>query len=173
MRAAREEDPAAKAELFRRHADGVAAVIYRMLGADTELDDLLQDTFEDAFRKLDRLHRPEAFKAWLRTIAVGKTVNFLRRRRLQTRLGLRRAEPLSLEELVAKEAPPDVAAELRAVYRALERLPVAQRVVLVLRRVEGHTVREIVELTGWSRSTVNRNLDRALAALRRERGEGA
>lgn len=168
VRATLKDDRRAKSELFRRHLDRVAGIVYRLIGNDVDLEDLVQDTFEEAFRKLHKLQRPESFRGWLRCIAVGRAISHLRRRQLRRRLGLLRREPIAFDELISTGAPPDVALELRAVYRILNRLPVAERVVLVLRRVEECSVREIAETTGWSAATVKRKVARAAATLARE-----
>ena len=66
-------------------------------------------------------------------------------------------------------APPDVATELRAVYGLLEKLPVEERIALVLRRVERLEIPEIAEQMGLSVSTVKRRLNAAEERLERAR----
>ncbi len=176
VQAALAGDRPAKSALYRRYVDMVAATAYRLLGRDTELEDIVQETFITAFASLARLERPQAFSAWLARIAVGTAVATLRRRRLLTRLGLLRSEPLQLETLIASNAPPDVAAELRAVYRVLESLPVAERVVLVLRRVEELSLQQVADRTTWSLAKVKRKLvlaERHLQAALLTESEGA
>jgi RNA polymerase sigma-70 factor (ECF subfamily) len=83
----------------------------------------------------------------------------LRRRKLLTRLGLRRgSDPIDVDTLVSRTVPPDEAAELRAIYTLVESLPVDVRVPLLLRRVEGMALEEIALATGKSLATVKRKL---------------
>jgi RNA polymerase sigma-70 factor (ECF subfamily) len=174
--AARAGDLAAKEALFRRYVGMASATTYRLLGRDTELEDIVQESFVTALASLSRLERPQAFSAWLTRIVVGTAVATLRRRRLLTRLGLLRPEPVQFDTLVSRQAPPDVAAELRAVYRVLDSLPTAERVVLVLRRVEQLSLQEIADQTSLSLATVKRRLARAeqlLNAALAEPSEGA
>jgi RNA polymerase sigma-70 factor (ECF subfamily) len=161
VEAARGGDRAAKEALYRRYVGMASASTYRLLGRDSELEDIVQESFVTALASLSRLERPQAFSAWLTRIVVGTAVATLRRRRLLTRLGLLRPEPAQIDTLVSPQAPPDVAAELRAVYRVLESLPTAERVVLVLRRVEQLSLQEVAEQTSWSLATVKRKLARA------------
>jgi RNA polymerase sigma factor (sigma-70 family) len=82
-------------------------------------------------------------------------------------LGLRPREHIDADEVVSRAAPPDVGAELRAVYALLEQLPVEERIALVLRRVERLEIHEIAEHMGLSASTVKRRLGLAEARLAR------
>lgn len=159
--AGRAGDRAAKAELFRRHVRFASDLAYRLLGRDGELEDVVQESFVIAFSTLARLSDPRAFRAWLGSIVTRRTIAVIRKRRLLSRLGFVRAEPIQLESVIARNAPPDVLAELNVVYRALDALPAVERVVLVLRRVEQLRLEEIAERTGYSLATVKRQLQRA------------
>lgn len=162
---------AAKEALFRRYVGMASATTFRLLGRDSELEDIVQESFVEALATLSRLERPQAFSAWLTRIVVGTAIATLRRRRLLTRLGLLRPEPVQIESLVARDAPPDVAAELKAIYRLFDSLPTAERVILVLRRVEELSLQEVAERTSWSLATVKRKLARAEQWLSRTLAE--
>jgi len=93
----------------------------------------------------------------------------LRRRRLLTRLGLRAAETIDPDRVVAATAPGEVAVELRRVYALVDQLPVEQRVALLLRRVDGLEIPEIAQYMHLSASTVKRRLKAAEELLERSR----
>jgi RNA polymerase sigma-70 factor, ECF subfamily len=152
--------------LYRRHVVSTHRLTQKLLGRDTDVDDILQESFIDAFSSLDRLVDPNAFRAWVASIAVRKTCKLLRRRRLLSRLGLRRPdEPFDLDRLMSRTAPPDVTVELRAVYRIVEGLPTDVRIAFLLRRVEGLTLENIAELTGASLATVKRRVAKGVEML--------
>jgi RNA polymerase sigma-70 factor (ECF subfamily) len=163
--AARAGEEWAREALFRRYARLALGLAYRILPLDADIDDLVQDSFLFAFERLDRLSNPQAFQAWLSSIVVRTAGKRLRRRKLQIRLGLLRSEPIDTDQVVSRTAPPDVAAELRAVYELIERLSVEERIALVLRRVERLEIPEIAEQMGISISTVKRRLNAAEARL--------
>jgi RNA polymerase sigma-70 factor (ECF subfamily) len=163
--AALDGDERAKEALFRRHVGMASGLSLRLLGRDAELEDVVQESFSQAFGALHKLERPQAFASWLAAIVTRTTIATIRRRRLLSRLGLVRGEPVHPETLIAPTAPPDIAAELAAVYRLIAKLPVKERVVLVLRRVEELSMQEIVEQTGWSLAAVKRALVRAEGLL--------
>ncbi len=167
--AARAGDAWAQEALFRRYARLAIGLAHRVLPRDVEVDDLVQDSFLQAFERLERLQNPQAFAAWLCSIVVRTAAKRLRRRRLLTRLGIRRSEPIDPDDVVSSSAPPDVAIELKAVYSLLEDLPAEQRVALVLRRVETLEIAQIAEYMGLSVSTVKRRLAAAEARLERAR----
>lgn len=160
--------------LYRRHARGLFGLAYRLLGRDADVDDLVQESFLVAFGRLERLAEPAAFRSWLSGILVRKTCKLLRHRRLLARLGLRHPEPpADFDKLFSRSAPGEVVVELRAIYSAIHRMPTDVRTALLLRRVEGHTLEEVAELTGMSLATVKRRLAKGEAMLREERGEEA
>jgi len=167
--AARAGESWAREALFRRYVRLALGLSYRILPSDGDVDDLVQDSFLYAFEHLDKLSNPQAFQAWLSSIVVRTAGKRLRRRRLQVRLGLRSHEPIDVEQVVSRAAPPDVAVELRAVYALLEQLPAEERVALVLRRVERLEIPEIAEYMGLSASTVKRRLNAAEERLQRAR----
>jgi RNA polymerase sigma-70 factor, ECF subfamily len=156
--AARANEQWAKEALFRRYVSMVNGLAYRLVGRDADLDDLVQDSFAEAWRSLGHLDAPQAFGAWLGSIVVRTAHKLLRRRRLLTRLGLRRPDPVLLEQLVSAGAPPDARAELLSIYRLVESLPSTTRVAFVLRRVEGLPLEEIASLLGVSLATVKRRV---------------
>jgi RNA polymerase sigma-70 factor (ECF subfamily) len=168
--AARAGERWAQEALFQRHARLVIALAQRLLPHSADSDDLVQDVFVYAFDRLDSLQNPQAFAAWIASIVVRTASKRLRRLRLMTRLGLLRAEPIDPDAVVAPSAPPEVVSELKAVYALLDRLPVEQRVALVLRRVEGMELAEIAAHMKLSLATVKRRLVLAEARLERERG---
>lgn len=156
--------------LFRRHHAMVAGLAFRLLGSDSEVDDVAQDAFVEALRSLSRLGNPQAFAAWIGSIVVRVVGKKLRRRRLLEKLGLRRREGIDVDAFVSPFCPEEVAAELRSVYRVVGRLSPEARLALVLLRVEGLTIEEAAERMQLSMATVKRRLVEAETRLNRSRG---
>lgn len=168
--AARNGDVAALDALFARFANMVHGLAFRLVGTDSEVDDIVQDAFVEALTHLHRLEEPAAFRGWLKSIVVRTTCKRLRRRRLLTRLGLRRPEPIELDALpIANSAPAEVVAELRLIFSLIDELPVQERVALVLHRVEGMTLPEVAEQMKLSLTTVKRRIAAAERAVSQRR----
>ncbi|HVY30842.1 MAG TPA: sigma-70 family RNA polymerase sigma factor [Polyangiaceae bacterium] len=161
-----EVDPRNFDEVFRRYSPYVARIALRLLGSDGEVDDLVQDVFIEAHRGLSSLREPGALGGWLARICVRRATRRLRRRRW--------LKLLSLENVTERELPlsagtsPEERALVLQLYRRLDRLPAEERVAWLLRHVEGESLDEMVELCGWSKSTVQRRLRSAEARLLRE-----
>jgi len=161
-----ELDPRSFDEVFRRFSPYVARVALRLLGNDSEVDDLVQDVFLEAHRGLAGLREPSALGGWLARICVRRATRRLRRRRFFLLL--------SLDGLAERELPFDLAAspeqraEVARLYRRLDRLPADERVAWLLRHVEGESLDEMVALCGCSKSTVQRRLRSAETRLRQE-----
>ena len=155
----------AKEALFRRYAPMVNGLAYRLLGSDSDLDDLVQESFAQALASLHRLQNTETFASWMSAIVVRTAHKLLRRRRLMTRLGLRRAETIDIDLIISRGVPQDVALELRVLYTLVEKMPTELRIPLLLRRVEDAPLEEIARLTGVSLATVKRRLTKAQATL--------
>ena len=156
-------EPLAFDRVFREYAAYVAAIGLKIMGRDDDLDDLVQDVFIEAHRSLRRLRDPGAVKSWLARITVRRTIRRLRRTRVLMLFGL--DAPPDYAEIADGSATPDERAQVALAYRALERLPAGERVVWVLRHVEGESLDAIAEMCACSKSTVQRRLRLAQQTL--------
>jgi RNA polymerase sigma-70 factor (ECF subfamily) len=162
---ARAGDERAIRALYGRHARYVAGVVYRLMGNDAELDDIVQETFLDGLDALAALERPEALRAWLVTIAVRKAHKILaRRRRRHVLHGLFR-------QFSAVSSDPRQGEPAFDLYEALEELPVDLRIPWTLSRVEQWTLPEVARACSVSLATVKRRISEAETRLARRSGE--
>jgi RNA polymerase sigma-70 factor, ECF subfamily len=160
--AARGGDRAAFEQLYHRYARMVHGVLLAR-APRSEVDDLVQDVFLFAWRKLDTLREAGAFGGWLATIARNRAFDFHRRKEETAELTAEVAEGVA--------APPQPQAEALAVLGVIRALPEAYRETLILRLVEGMTGPEIAARTGLTPASVRVNLHRGMKLLR-ERLEG-
>jgi RNA polymerase sigma-70 factor (ECF subfamily) len=138
------------------------------LGGDSDLDDLVQESFAQALSCLDRLQNIETFSTWLATIVVRTSHKLLRRRRLMKRFGLWKPPEIDWEQVRSQGIQAEDLLELRAIYRLVHDMPADLRVPLVLRHVEDKSLQEIAELVGSSIATVKRRIAKAQELLRAE-----
>lgn len=159
-------DPRNFDDVFRRYSPYVARIALRLLGNDSEVDDLVQDVFLEAHRGLGSLREAGALSGWLARICVRRATRRLRRRRWLSLLSL---DSVSEPELpLSAGSSPEQRALVAQLYRRLDRLPADERIAWLLRHVEGESLDDMVELCGCSKSTVQRRLRSAEARLARE-----
>ena len=155
VRAAREGERSAFAALYDRYARVVHGVLLARVSRD-DVEDLVQDVFLAAWRRLDDLRDPAAFGGWLTMIARNRATDFRRRSPEFVEL----PEQLPIREAVSAEM------DARAALEAIRGLPDAYRETLVLRLVEGLTGPEIAIHTGLTPASVRVNLHRGMKLLR-------
>jgi RNA polymerase sigma-70 factor (ECF subfamily) len=166
---ARQADQRAMAALYRRHLPAVKRKLAAIVGADPELDDLIQQTFVRAFRQLDGFRGEARLSTWLQRIAINVALTHLASLRRRRWL-LRPLELLGRPVADHRPSPAELvehSERLAALYGVLSRLKPANLVVFVLFEIEQHTIDEIAELLGLSRNTVAARLRRTRAAVTR------
>jgi RNA polymerase sigma-70 factor (ECF subfamily) len=153
---------------FRAHAGFVASVALRVLGRPGEVEDLVQDVFVCVLPRLGELREPGALRGWLAVITARLARRRLRSRRWKVWLGV--GGDYDYTQLADSAASPQDRALLGELYRALDRLPVQQRLAWTLRHAEGLELAMVAEACRCSLATVKRWLGAAEAALRTEVG---
>lgn len=122
-----------------------------------EAEDMLQESFTEAFRSLASFRFDSAFGAWLKRITINKCINALKRRK---------AELVPVEKLPEYPDEGDVQEDLpgltvRQVQQAMEQLPEGYRVVFSLYLLEGYDHGEIGQIMGISEATSKSQYSRA------------
>jgi RNA polymerase sigma-70 factor (ECF subfamily) len=151
-------DPVGTAPVvYARFAPVVMRVARRMLGADPERDDIVQQVFARIFRKVAQVREPASVDSWVRAVAANAVCNHLRNRRVRRRRA-EHYETATDGDLVRHVETRDLLLRLDA---AVERLPPDDRILFLQHYVEGWTLAELAELTGCSLATVKRKVRRA------------
>lgn len=159
-------DQWAKEALYRRYVKVVWGTALHMMGNRADAQDVVQDTFVEAFRDVATLRAHAALRPWLLRISVHQAHRRFRRRKLLRRLGLDRSnDDASLDTLLHQDASPELKSELRSVERALRQATVAERFAWILRYVDGHSLEEIAAASDCSLATVKRRLARSQALV--------
>jgi RNA polymerase sigma-70 factor (ECF subfamily) len=147
---------------FGRLYDRYARVVHGLLLARVpraDVDDLVQDVFLAAWKRLEALRDPAAFGGWLAMIARNRATDFHRRT-------MDHGNDVELPaDLQAHDGTP-AHAEAHAALAVIRSLPEAYRETLVLRLVEGLTGPEIADRTGLTAASVRVNLHRGMKLLR-------
>jgi RNA polymerase sigma-70 factor, ECF subfamily len=151
-------DPRAAVEdAFRRYAPLVASLGLRITALRDEIDDFVQEVFLRATRGIGGLRHQGATKAWLVSITINVARQRLRVRKLRKLVGIG-DNANEYEELVDPALSPEDRVLLTRMYRALDGLPVNQRLAWSLRHIEGERLETVALLCGCSLATAKRRI---------------
>ncbi len=151
--------------VYRQYSGYVAAIAYRLLGRDDDVDDVVQEVFMAAHRSLHGLREAAAIKGWLATVTVRTVRRKLRRRRVWALFGAAQAPDY---ETVVVAANQDLSVQIRRAYELLDQLPVDQKIAWMLRHAEGEPLESVAAICGCSLATAKRRIAAAQAALGQE-----
>ena len=149
-------------QLMEAYQDRIYHLAYRITGNHADAQDAAQDAFVKAYRSLGAFRAHAAFSTWLHRIAVNAAVDIVRRRVPRV------SDP---PEVAASAADPlaDGAERIEVqqrIHRALAALPVEQRMIVVLRDIQGWAYEEIAKIVQVPIGTVRSRLARGREALR-------
>ena len=163
---ARNGDLAAFETIYRTHSGRLYSVAYRMLGNATDAEDMLQDVFLSAHRKLDSFRGESALGTWLYRLATNLCLDHLRSRAARTgqMTGALDDEPALADSGSRRLAERTVAK--MDLERAVAQLPEGCRSAFVLHDVEGLEHREVAEVLGIAEGTSKSQVHKARLRLR-------
>lgn len=150
-------------ELYRLYSKAMLNVAFRIVGNVEEAEDVLQESFVDAFSKLKDFRQETTFGLWLKQIVVNRSINLLRKRRLE----LVDMESEQLENIADEEGFDDeeMQYQVAQVKQAIQQLPEGYRVVLSLYLLEGYDHEEIGQILGINENTSRTQFLRAKRKL--------
>jgi RNA polymerase sigma-70 factor (ECF subfamily) len=157
----RQRDDDAFGLLYVRYARYLAGVVFRLLGADDELDDVLQESFADAVEGIDKLQDASRLRWWLVTIAVRRVNRVLSSRQRRRRLAS------SLALIVPRSHPPTEEWSVGELQKALENLPPRLRIPWILNRIEQLELADVASGCSISIATAKRRIAAADERIRR------
>lgn len=148
-------EPAATRELFRRHKSRVHACLYRVLGSNRDMDDLLQEAFLQVFQSLRGWRAEASLATWIDRVSVRVAYRYLsqRGRRVQTEI-LDDDDIIPIDEIGVAPARGErrqLARDgVKRLYEVLDELSPAARLAFTLHEIDGRTISETAELVGSS-----------------------
>jgi RNA polymerase sigma-70 factor, ECF subfamily len=148
-------------QLVDEHQSMVFSLALRMTADRGLAEEIAQDVFLELDKRLGRLESPEHARNWLRRVALSRSADALRRRKV-------RGVDLwvELEEMHGAQTEDRTSALASRLEQLLETLPQAQRAALVLRYQEDLTPEEIASMLETPLATVKSHLQRGLKLLR-------
>jgi RNA polymerase sigma-70 factor (ECF subfamily) len=137
-------DRAAQRELFRRESRRVHATLYRILGTNVSMDDLVQDVFIEVFKSLASFRGESSLSTWIDRCTAHVAISHLRRKRPKL-VGV-----VAADESPAKEPCPEQSVLLkeaaRRLYVELDRMDPTLRLALTLHVIDDRPVAEVAKM---------------------------
>ncbi|MCF7974420.1 MAG: RNA polymerase sigma factor [Phycisphaerae bacterium] len=156
-------DKAAFEQVVAEYGEGVAGLVYRLLGWSGDVDDVTQDVFLAVYRHLHRFRGDCSLKSWIFTIAVNQCRSARYRRMIRfKRRGTQPAREQPCASTLAQQEEVH-----QAVRRAVARLPARLREPVVLVYLEGLAVAEVCRILKISTNACHVRLSRARDRLRK------
>jgi len=163
-------DQEAFRDLVERHQNKIFSVVYRTLRNREDAEDVAQRVFTKVYFAIQSFDCRNSLLTWIYKIAINECYSHLRKRRLELALEVDAPE---YEKFVAdgwfgaaRQSAIDTTTAARDyLNKLLARVGEEDRLLLVLKEVEGHSIAELAEMTGASQSAVKTKLFRARRKL--------
>jgi RNA polymerase sigma-70 factor (ECF subfamily) len=132
---------------------------YRLLNDFAAAEDVLQESFTDAFRHLEHFEYKSSFGAWLKQIVINKCITHLRKNKIKwIDMEASEADKLPEEDQVDEN---EIEFKVQEIKQAIQQLPNGYRTVLTLYLLEGYDHEEISQILGIAHSTTRTQYKRA------------
>jgi RNA polymerase sigma-70 factor (ECF subfamily) len=153
----------AQYELYRLYSKAMFNICLRMMNDREEAEDMLQESFSEAFKRLGSFRFESTFGAWLKRIVVNRCINEIRKKKAE----LEYFEDMSPFEGGAEPADePDPGLSVERIRQAMQQLPKGSRMIFSLYLLEGYDHEEISGILNISESNSKTQYMRAKQRIR-------
>ncbi len=156
----REGNEKAQFQLYKLYYKGMYSICLRMINDEMEAEDVMQEAFLSAFRKMDTYKGEVSFGAWLKKIVVNRSLDHLKKRKVKFEEINDRTTEISDYQMETKEV------DLKTIKNAIQNLPDGYRIILSLYLIEGYDHEEISQILEISNSNSRTQFLRAKNKLR-------
>jgi RNA polymerase sigma-70 factor (ECF subfamily) len=152
-------DRAAQSALFQQQRVAVHGTLFRVLGSNRDMEDLIQDTFIAVFASISSFRGESSLRTWIDTIAVRVSYRHLSRRAPRGQ-HLHAVADLSAQS-INPEREAGVREAVRRLYAVLDRIEPKHRIAYTLHVVDGRPIKEVARVTRASVLAVKNRVWRA------------
>lgn len=150
--------------LFERHYKAVLQYTYFLVGKRDLAEDLTQDTFVKALKSNKKIEPLEEQRAWLYAIARNTVYDHVKRKKIVQFITLGKKE-YTAAEFYEPEVWVETDEQNYELYKALGQLSLDYRQAVVLRKIEGYSIKQNAQILGWNESKVKNATERGLKKL--------
>ena len=165
-------DAVAFEKLITKYQPRVFATARKYARRESEVEDIVQEIFIKAYKKLNTYRQEAPFEHWIMTISVRTCYDYLRshQRNKTSNFSDVTQDEFDLLDVFGENEHPDrekQEAVTKLIHDLMEQLSPAARMVITLLDIEGRSVKEIAKLTGWSLSLIKVRAFRARKEMRK------
>ena len=161
IEACKSGDSRAQYKLYQLYSRAMYNICLRMMNNREDAEDILQESFTEAFRKLESFRYDATFGALIKRIVINRCINGLRKRKPEIST-VDDFKSYDLEDVAFEDNELNVS----KIHKALKKLPDGYRVVFSLYLLEGYDHSEISQIMGITESTSKTQLHRAKSKLK-------
>ncbi|MGE8204862.1 RNA polymerase sigma factor [Heyndrickxia sp. NPDC080065] len=159
--------------IYLEYSDKVYSYIFLLVKNKELAEDLTQETFYKAYRKIHSFKEEASIYTWLIKIGRNLTYDFYRRRRVLSFFSIEKYN----DKRVSNDTPQEIIIKgerVQILYEAIKKLKLEYQEVIILRKIKDFSIKEVSIILGWSEVKVKNTTSRAIVSLRKilsEKGE--
>lgn len=163
----RKNDQQAQLEIYKLYYKAMYNTSLRIVNNSTDAEDIMQEAFLEAFRKVNSYKSEGSFGSWLKRIVINKSFDFIKKRQSRISLG---QQILEMEQLKSNEDDDNFSTDLQIqeVKSAMQRIPEDYRIILSLFLLEGYDHQEIAQILNIPYNNTRTRYSRARQRLIKE-----
>jgi RNA polymerase sigma factor (sigma-70 family) len=164
IEACRRNDRGAQVKIYEKYSKAIFNTCARIVDNSADAEDVMQESFIEAFRKIDTFRGEGGFGGWLKRIAVNNSINFIRKRKNIVSIEDTNPEipdPAEDEAAISE----NIFCQLEEIRNAMNQLNASYKLVLSLHLLEGYDHDEIAEILGTTNGNVRTRFSRAKQKL--------
>lgn len=161
------KDQKAQLEIYKLYYKAMYNTSLRIVNNNSDAEDIMQESFLEAFRKISNYKSEGSFGSWLKRIVINKSLDFIKKRQSRISLG---QQILEMEELKHEDEKDHNAIDLQVeeVKSAMQRIPENYRIILSLFLMEGYDHQEIAQILSIPYNNTRTRYSRARQRLIKE-----
>ncbi|MDY8134671.1 sigma-70 family RNA polymerase sigma factor [Aquimarina sp. 2201CG5-10] len=158
-------DKKAQIELYRKYNQAMYNIAYRLVQNTEDAEDVIQESFLNAFKKIHQFKAEVTFGAWLKRIVINRSINHFKKNQLAT-VGMNEAYHAHIE-MEHNDSKSNKELVLKDVREAIHTLPEKYKYVVMLYLIEGYDHIEISEILNISVAASKTQLMRGKIKLKK------
>ena len=164
IKSCRKNDRQAQLSIYKLYYKAMYNTSLRIVNNTADAEDIMQESFLDAFRKISSYNGDGSFGSWLKRIVINKSLDYVKARQSRQSLG---QKILEMEEQNPEDEnqSTEIDAKIEEVRLALEKVPENYRIILILFLLEGYDHQEIAQILNTPYGNVRTRYSRARQRL--------